>query len=111
MCYDTPPPKYRSDALAVAADLVRQVDGEHRALACEAARLLKRHPKLAEQAELAEMCKRFVQLGDDPGILMTCDADMFDNNYRVTLKCQSLEHAQQVHSLLIGIEMVTRTLS
>lgn len=39
-CYDQPPPKYRSDPIAVAADLIKKVTGRNRPLACEAARLL-----------------------------------------------------------------------
>lgn len=40
-CFDSVPPKTRESAIEIAADLVRQIDGKHRSLACEAARKLK----------------------------------------------------------------------
>ena len=58
---------------------------------------------LNEAPQLTEACQRFVQLGDDPGIFMTCNSDSFNNDYRVNLKCHSLKHAQAVHRAIIDI--------
>lgn len=60
------------------------------------------------EAPIIEACREFVRLGDDPGIFMTCDSNYVENDYRVSLKCRSLQHAQEVHRAIIDIVKAVR---
>lgn len=52
MCIDHKPPETRESAIEIAADLVLSINGEHRPIACEAARKLKEmHDAATEQEQ------------------------------------------------------------
>ena len=53
--------------------------------------------------------KRFVKLGDDPGVFMTCESGK-DVKPCVRLQCQDLQHAQSVHTAIIDLVKATRVL-
>lgn len=53
-----------------------------------------------------EAAKRFVALGDDPGVFMTCESSnkaTLSLKPCVRLECQDLEHAHAVHRAIIDI--------
>lgn len=58
MCYDHQPPSTRENAIEIAADLARTIEGEYRPLACEAARKLKElHEAQSALIDVIEFCE------------------------------------------------------
>ena len=53
--------------------------------------------------------RRLVELGDDPGIFMTCEGGGGTKPF-VRLGCQNLRHAQEVKQAIIAIVAAARNL-
>lgn len=49
-CYDSIPPRLRVSGIAIAGDLVRQVDCQHRPIACEAAKKILELTKALDES-------------------------------------------------------------
>ena len=71
--------------------------------------LKNRDNDMTEKHQLAIAVRRLIELGDAPGIFMTCESGG-QANPCVRLGCRDLKHAQDVHGAIIDIVKAGRQL-